>query len=269
MSNVKEIIADMLVENTGIAIMDSGGENGRMWQRNAGKTLSDFENEPEVYFEMPDEYVLRRDGDYIFAGTETECLTRLHEVCPQSWEWAQKHEGYTMEKQGNTSADISVTVSTFHYLSGVLELDSLCDEFNSIPAKDWDGEAYGVSTRGEKWLKKHGFSYGDSWNTYNGENLLSQVLQGTELEKDGSTGEYVLLQVHGGADVRGGYTDAKLFKYSAFQEVINPCPSVFATLKHADGSTVELDTTYNGWSLTDERGLDEPLQVGDTIEGNI
>lgn len=46
-------------------------------------------------------------------------------------------------------------------------------------------------------------------NTYNGECLLSQTLQFIYFEYEGDS--YVLLQVHGGCDVRGGYTDAKVF----------------------------------------------------------
>ena len=46
---------------------------------------------------------------------------------------------------------------------------------------------------------------------------LAKFLQGTDLELNGGSmcidgGNYVLIQVHGGADVRGGYTDAKLFQ---------------------------------------------------------
>lgn len=47
-------------------------------------------------------------------------------------------------------------------------------------------------------------------NTYNGEDLLSQTLQYTYFECDGTP--YVLLQVHGGCDVRGGYTAPRAFR---------------------------------------------------------
>lgn len=50
---------------------------------------------------------------------------------------------------------------------------------------------------------------GDGWNTYNFDNILSQTLQGFEFELHGLT--LVLLQVHGGADVRGGYTRPVIF----------------------------------------------------------
>ena len=38
----------MLTENTGIHMCDSGGENGRHWQRNQKKKLKDFINEPDI-----------------------------------------------------------------------------------------------------------------------------------------------------------------------------------------------------------------------------
>ena len=45
-------------------------------------------------------------------------------------------------------------------------------------------------------------------NTYNGEDLLSQVIQYVYIESE----ELVLLQIHGGCDVRGGYTTPKAFR---------------------------------------------------------
>jgi hypothetical protein len=55
-------------------------------------------------------------------------------------------------------------------------------------------------------------------NTYNGEDLLSQTLQyhyftigETDRGGRGSYEQYVVLQVHGGADVRGGYTRPRVF----------------------------------------------------------
>lgn len=103
------------------------------------------------------------------------------------------------------------TVSVFHYLSQ-LELDEVCDEFNSLnrDAKDWDGEYYGVSEKAQEYLDTMGFSENYTFNTYNGDSDLTQVLQGTWIrDEDGEV--YLLLQIHGGCDVRGGYTNARLF----------------------------------------------------------
>jgi hypothetical protein len=110
---------------------------------------------------------------------------------------------------------IERSVSVFHFLSN-LELDKVCDGFNkrNKDAKDWDGEWHGVSKRAEKFIGNIGVEPLSTWNTYNGDSDLSQTLQGMNLSVfvDGQFADYMLVQVHGGCDVRGGYTDAKLFK---------------------------------------------------------
>ena len=213
----------MLMENTGIAMMDSGGDEGRMWQRNAKRDI--------------------KKDNAVMLDYEAPCA----------------------------SSDVDITISLYHYLPTMLELDDLCDEYNALPQKDWDGEAYGVSERGEEWLKAHGFSYGTTWNSYNGECNLSQTLQATELKRDGlGEGDYVLLQVHGGADVRGGYTDAKLFKYQSFQEMIDVCPRVYATCTKQDGTTIELESQDSGYGLvTVDGGESITIEKGDIVEADI
>ena len=170
-TDVQRLVYRMLTENTGIHFLDSGFSNGRMWQRNASKKIKDFINEPEESFTF--------DPDH----------------------------GY-----------IDRTVSVFHYLSG-LELDETCEKFNRRNSKpeDWDGnvceleDTYGVSSRASNWLRfNHEVKVEYTFNTYNNDSDLSQIIQGSRMEIDDET--YYLIQVHGGADARGGYTDAKLFK---------------------------------------------------------
>jgi len=158
----KELIFSMLIENTGSHFLDSGGAYGRAWERNQGKTIEDFEREPEERIVWTGDYLER-------------------------------------------------TVSVFHYLSQ-LETDDICDEFNSMPCKDWDCEAlYGVSEAQWNWLNDLGdIKTTHTFNTYNGDSDLSQILQGSWLTINDE--QYLLLQIHGGCDARGGYTDAKLFK---------------------------------------------------------
>ena len=74
--NATKVIQAMLKENTGKHFLDSGGDNGRMWQRNQNKV---FKSEPRV-----------------------------------------------------TIDDYGFTVSTFHYLSEVLELDNITRKVNSF-----------------------------------------------------------------------------------------------------------------------------------------
>ena len=170
-TDTQKLVYAMLTENTGTHMCDSGGANGRMWQRNQAKTIEDFDDELEATIE--------------------------------------KHEN-TFE--GEKYTEYERTVSVFHYLSE-LESDHLCDKFNELntDCKDWDGDfAWGVSQKGADFLELIGMESKHEFNTYNGDSDLSQVLQGSWLDMDGEP--YLLLQIHGGADVRGGYTDAKLFK---------------------------------------------------------
>jgi hypothetical protein len=175
MKTVKELVYGMLTEGTGTHMCDSGGSDGRGWQRNQKRTIEDFDNEDEEVYSFDE-----RDGE------------------------------------------IMRTVSVFHYLTNNLECDDICDEFNQIQedSDDWDAvcSAYGVSEKAWEYLKNihddddgwEVLSLKRTWNTYNGDSDLSQVLQGADLEINEE--QYVLIQIHNGADVRGGYTDAKLFK---------------------------------------------------------
>jgi len=113
--------------------------------------------------------------------------------------------------------DIMRTVSVFHYLTNNLELDDLCDEFNEIQEEsdDWNAEceSYGVSRLAFDHINSFEEDVVENrvWNTYNGDSDLSQILQGSNLTINDE--EYILIQIHNGADARGGYTDAKLFKF--------------------------------------------------------
>ena len=171
-SNIEDLIFSMLTENTGVHMCDSGGDKGRMWQRNANKCVADFEAEPQELYQYDPKY-----------------------------------------------NEIHRTVSVFHYLTHNLEVDSLAFEFNerNTKPKDWDAEyngdasIYGVGWSAWDYLTEfYEVEVSRSWNTYNGESDLSQILQGANLTINEE--HYILIQIHGGADARGGYTDAKLFK---------------------------------------------------------
>ncbi len=127
--DIKQTIFEMLKTNTGTHMLDSGGASGRAWQRNANKTLANFEAEPLITGN-------KEDGE---------------------------------------------TISLFHYLTehAGLSLDTLCDEYNALPCEDWDGGIYGVSKAQAQWLKDKGLTELETFNSYNGEQYLSQVIQGT------------------------------------------------------------------------------------------
>ena len=204
----------MLTTSTGKQFMDSGGDDGRAWQRNQKKTQAEFEAEDKYTIDYPED---------IASGRMTD------------------------------SSDLVPTVSLYHHLIDTLDLDDVCNKFNKLACNNWDSDkAYGLSTDQEAWLTKRGYTIGDTWNSYNSETNLSQVVQGANVNIAGDESnfeypDYILLQVHQGADVRGGYTDAKLFRVS--EDYFDTNPMVYGTI---DG--VEVSTGYNGYNLTDEDG---------------
>ncbi len=172
MKNTKQLVYEMLTENTGKHFLDSGGSEGRGWQRNQKKTIEAFENEEEEMYHLDAKY-----------------------------------------------KEIHRTVSVFHYLTNNLEIDDICEEFNRLQDEndnwDADGDVYGVSKEAYAMLMEQpGVEIHRTWNTYNGHSDLSQILQGANLTIDDE--DYVLIQIHNGADARGGYTDAKLFKMEEY-----------------------------------------------------
>lgn len=107
------------------------------------------------------------------------------------------------------------TISTFHYLCNTQDLDVLCNTYNKKKCSDRDGVLDGntlrwVSEKQAQRLQSLGAEYIGGFNTYNYESNLSQVLQGSIIDINWQN--YVLLQIHWGAEVRWWYTDAKMFK---------------------------------------------------------
>ena len=76
-----------------------------------------------------------------------------------------------------------------------------------------------MSREAESYLNTFEIKHFRSWNTYNGDCDLSQTLQGATMEIEGEI--YFLIQIHGGADVRGGYTDAYLFRCANYDGLIH------------------------------------------------
>lgn len=197
----------MLTESTGTAICDSGGADGRHWQRNQKKTIDDFINSPE-------------------------CTLESYHYKDNNW-------------------DLIPTIDLFHKLTSTLELDSLCDEFNSMPVENWNSDYYGVSAEGFEWLENQGFqAIGEAYNSYNGDSALSQVVQGQQLQLYGD--DYLLLQIHNGADVRGGYTDAKLFRIDCDASVF----SEYCSFSYGDGDGDQIDYVGGEFLNVDGRYLD-------------
>ena len=93
------------------------------------------------------------------------------------------------------------------------------------------------------------------------------MIQGTWLDFNGR--EYLLLQIHQGCDVRGGYTDARLFYCPEFENGALS-EDVYGTVTRANGDTVQVSNSYNGYSITDDNTNEEIiLAEGDRGELNL
>jgi hypothetical protein len=146
--STSDVLKDMLTENTGRHMLDSGGAYGRNWERNQNR---DFDAEPKA------------------------------------------------------SMSFGPTLSLYHFLNDRLEYAPIMDRLFNIVSADSD----------EPWLvdmqdfaeRVGGEAY--TYNSYNTENMLSQDIQWTQFTYGWQT--YILLQIHGGCDIRGGYTKPRAF----------------------------------------------------------
>jgi len=111
---------------------------------------------------------------------------------------------------------IEITYNTFHYLVAHLERDKKSEYLEKKLYEFAESDEYEytpwlpIMEDFAKELEKEGWEIITTFNTYNWENLLSQVLQGIIIE-DKDREDYLILQIHNGCDVRGGYTDPRIF----------------------------------------------------------
>ena len=181
--NTEQMIANMLVENTGKHFLDSGGAYGRAWQHNQGR---DFESESPATLSFEYGYLEFTHNLYHWL---VERLDYNQEADNIFHEWA------TNEENGDKSWFQTV------------------NEFIEMLGRMWigmsGGEVYpnitGLYSEGEPMTV----------NTYNGEDLLSQTIQYTYVTVEDSNiledNIYIFLSIHGGCDVRGGYTAHRVF----------------------------------------------------------
>jgi len=136
------------------------------------------------------------------------------------WERNQEIDDFEETEEYEVEADeygIMVTTNVYHFLKGHLEYTEKAHEltlkFKEFAEKEENKDAPYLALM-EEWAN------GDAVNTYNHETHLSQVLQFVPFGVEPTTGErsgeiygnFVILQIHNGCDVRGGYTDPVVFE---------------------------------------------------------
>lgn len=186
----------------------------------------------------------------------------------------------TWERDGKTVVS-HLSLDVFHFLSERVTFDAERDaafrEFANDPERSGDSwfenlEEWRTSDLAEGLTHRYGV------NTYNGEDCLSQVLQYDAF--DDEDGDPVLvLMVHGGADVRGGYSSPRFFTMSEefdlcdnadFDVVLTEpeaTPADLAQLSAFDEFPVPtggrtLSVSYRGNAAEDVYSDDETLAAG-------
>lgn len=241
----KDVVIDMLRENTGRSILDSGGtpkydENGCYIGSEYGYGRA-YERNRCIAFDKTPEVSYRFDT---WRGNE----------------WS-----------------LDVSKSVYHTIVNNYEYDDewqrIFDDFCECPDYEYEGWLQLMYKFGEMIAEVYpeaGFGvYGESGspedgvtNTYNDESTLSQVLQFMEISIPEESDFITLIQIHNGADVRGGYTAPKVFRENGTRELpLHMTADVTVICSDHNNHTWYTDDNYhyywNGWDNEWEEG-DQP-----------
>lgn len=163
-----------------------------------------------------------------------------------------------------------VTLSVFHFLSTVLDYDAEADAAFQAWCEDREDTHYMEDM--EEYAEFMG-GRANTVNSYNGEDLLSQTIQYTAFIPDEAnpngdcwwdTDEaIILLQVHGGCDVRGGYTRPRAFRNGSWDRTILDNARCSVSCEGQDPPQQGEDLfgedhgrTYHSWSMYNGYGFD-------------
>lgn len=229
----EKIIYDMLTENTGINSLDSGGRDNRHWQRNQKLSLADFKNQPLV------------DLDTLWAEPTINIFKFLG-LLPLG----RDHFCHEFDRKNLEEADEYCNQFNIEsYYPGSYDIDT----YGII-------EPYGITEIAYEWLCKKSFlpvSKNGTEYTYNYENFYSQDFQFQFLSGPNEK-TYLLLQIHNGADARGGLTSARMFVWEG-EDNDSGVPNfvgyldVYGWVKLSNNWIAMVSTSYDGCRLTIER----------------
>jgi hypothetical protein len=225
MRNVNEILKSMFTEKVAHSMLDSGAHYGYKHDQNEG---IDFDSNDTVSFDAP--------------------------------------------REGETSKDICFTIDAYNYLNGQLTFNEQAEKWNSkireirstCTSDEYPHWTQEVGELLKEWAddENEDITIGEVYNTYNGDSNLSQVLLYSMVQYKDEY--YCVLQIHGGCDVRGGYTDAVIFQldndYTYDGGYLTP-EDVYGAI---DG--VEVGSSYNGYSLLNDDGEEVPLKFNEDGE---
>lgn len=174
MNKTQKKIAELMRQNTGRNMLDSGGAYGRHFEENQ---KSKFEDNPDCVFD-----------EHSITTNLYNYLSRYLKMTEDSEALQKEYEDFVKDRE---------------YTNHLEDMETFLDKIKSRLEED-----------NYLMIKNPRVS-----NTYNHECLLSQGLQYAIFMIDNK--EYIILQIHNGCDVRGGYTSPYIFEIEAEEFILN------------------------------------------------
>lgn len=226
----------MLRENTGTHFLDSGGESGRHWQHNEARDI-EHEETSLLSFKYGEISVAHRVFHWLRERLEFDEEAadafdgpfREEVDSDDDKSWGELREDFPGWFARWKSLEDTRGCASGGYTAAVTAVTSSGGALVGSDGRDGCDDCTGSGTCGDESLYSATGIYGESEpvtvNSYNEENLLDQVILFTYFElrtglgRGGNHGSYVVLQIHGGCDVRGGYTRPRVFRVTDDDEL--------------------------------------------------
>lgn len=191
--NTKTIIKNMMLENTGKAMGDSGDYYGRNYEKNQTNGISDKPTPIDFYLDEEEKTI---------SLSQT---VNIYDFLPKHLSKTDTAKAIENILYDRVKFDNECIYSIW-YLQDLFKNDFLTDYYIA-KEEEYSDEfyEYGYCGHIEESLMPL-----DWINTYNHEEYVSQTLQ--FLIFSNGYDDFILLQIHGGCDVRGGYTKPQVFQ---------------------------------------------------------
>jgi hypothetical protein len=180
-----KILKSLLKEDTGRHLLDSGDHYGRNHEENQGVDLEAQDVSTHDVHEYDGELeIIPSVSTYHFLKHRVEYGNEVHELNKQFLEFANQCDGSWLSVMEKAFGGCSVNTYNHEFHA--------TDQILQFVAFDLEGVAYDT----ERDPEPNEFVIGD------------RIMRA----KENIHGEFVALQIHGGCDVRGGYTAPVVFR---------------------------------------------------------
>lgn len=215
-----KVIVDMLTENTGAHMLDSGGAYGRHWEENqeVGK-VEEWKERPETTVDIyaDSEEVIVTSDIFHYLRNHIERTDKAKKIEEQFYELAEQDQ-YKRTNWNRILDDLfggnrgENTYNRETHLGQVLQYTMISEE------------------EAEKFLNK-------------------EAIDKSGYIPDLYDMRYIFLQIHNGCDVRGGYTKPRVFEVPAIEYFLAHQTDIYASCECSQGHSD--DAGYHWYDIPD------------------